>query len=85
MKKVYILRHEDLCDGKYKSGILYVFDTLEKAKAMLKEIKKDEIEELKENRDEYDNMIHDFLLEDGFIVDYLDEYTKYIVEEMEVQ
>ena len=83
MKKVYIIRYEDLCSNNYVSGVSYVFDTLEKAEKMLKEIKKDEIAE--SDRDDIKNLIHDLITENGFIIDYLDDYTKYVIEEIEVK
>ena len=41
MNKVFIIRYEDMCSGEYSSGVCYVFNTMEKAKIMLEEIKKD--------------------------------------------
>lgn len=82
MNKVYIIRYEGLSDGgEYFSGVSYVFDTLEKAEIMLEEIKKDE-KCVTENVD-----IHGLLTENGFITEYNfnDAYTKYIIEEIEVQ
>lgn len=83
MNKVYVIRYEDLCSGEYSSGISYVFDTLEKAEIMLRQIKQDEIHESKVDESELE--IHDLLTQNGFIIDYNDDYTKYVIEEMEVQ
>ena len=82
MKYVYIIRYEELSDsGEYFSGVSYVFDTLEKVEIMLEEIKKDE----KCGNENVD--IHELLTENGFIAEYNfnDAYTKYIIEEIEVQ
>lgn len=82
MNKVYIIRYEDCSSGDYSSGICYVFDTKEKAEIMLEEIKKDII--CSAERDDIKDLIHDLITEDGFIVDYIDDYDKYIIEELEV-
>ena len=81
MKKVYIIRYEELCSGEYSSGISYVYDTLEKAEKMLKEIKEDEINTCEEIEDN----IHDLITENGFIIDFCDNYTKYVIEEEEIR
>lgn len=83
--KVYVIRYEELCSGEYFSGISYVFDTLEKAELMLKEIKKDEICSSDSAGVDIKDLIHDLITENGFIIDYMDDYTKYIIEEMELR
>ena len=83
MEKVYVIRYEELCSGEYSSGTSYVFDSLEKAKTMLEEIKKDEI--CSNDRIDIKNLIHDLITEEGFIIDYIDDYTKYVIEEMRVE
>jgi hypothetical protein len=83
MEKVYVIRYEDLCSGKYSSGTSYVFDSLEKAEIMLRQIKQDEI--CSSERKDIQDLTKDFDDESGFIIDYLDDYTKYVIEEMEVQ
>ena len=83
--KVYIIRYEELCSGEYSSGISYVFSTLEKASIMLEEIKKDEIYAYADNERDIRDLIHNLISENGFIIDYIDDYTKYVIEEMEVQ
>ena len=83
MEKVYVIRYEDLCSGDYSSGISYVFDSLEKAEIMLRQIKQDEIHD--NDLDNIETDVHDLITENGFIIDYMDDYTKYVIEEMEVQ
>ena len=83
MEKVYVIRYEDLCSGDYSSGISYVFDSLEKAEIMLRQIKQDEIHD--NDLDNIETDVHDLITENGFIIDYIDDYTKYVIEEMEVQ
>ena len=83
MNKVFIIRYEDICSGEYSSGICYVFNTMEKAKIMLEEIKKDIICE--SDLENITSMIHDLITENGFIVEYSEDYDKYIIEELEVQ
>jgi hypothetical protein len=80
--KVYIIRYEDLCSGEYSSGISYVFDSIEKARTMLEEIKKDEI--CSSERDDMVDLIHDLMYSEGFIIDYISDYSKYEIVEMEV-
>ena len=82
MNKVYIIRYEDLCSGEYTSGVSYVFKKLEQAEKMLKEIKKDEIETGSENIKDF---MHDLITENGFIIDYIDDYVKYVIEEFNVE
>ena len=82
MKKVYIIKYEDLQDEEYSSGISYVFDTLEKAETMLRQIKQDEMHS--SDIEDIKNYTHDLITENGFIIDFLDDYTKYTIEEMEV-
>ena len=81
--KVYIIRYEELISGEYSSGISYVFDTLDKAEIMLRQIKQDEIHD--NDLDGINTDIHDLITENGFIIDYIDNYTKYVIEEMEVK
>ena len=81
--KVYIIRYEDLCNNDYSSGVMYAFDSLEKAEIMLEEIKKDEISS--SEREDFKDLIRDLISEKGFIIDYIDDYTKYIIKEMEVK
>ena len=83
MNKVYVIRYEENCSGEYFSGISYVFDTLEKAEIMLRQIKQDEI--CSSERGDIQDLTKDFDDENGFIIDYLDDYTKYVIEEMEVE
>ena len=83
MNKVYIIRYECLASGEYSSGISYVFNSLEKAKIMLEEIKKDEI--CSSEREDIKDLIHDLVYDNGFIIDYIDDYDKYVIEELEVQ
>lgn len=80
--KVYVIRYEDKCNDDYNSGVMYVFDTLEKAQLVLEEIKKDEI--CASDMEDFKDLIHDLITENGFIIDYVDDYTKYIIEEMEL-
>ena len=82
MKKVYIIKYEDLQDEEYSSGISYVFDTLEKAETMLRQIKQDEMHS--SDIEDIKDYTHDLITENGFIIDFLDDYTKYTIEEMEV-
>lgn len=81
--KVYVIRYEELCSGEYSSGTSYVFDSLEKAEIMLRQIKQDEIHD--NDLDNIETNVHDLITENGFIIDYTDDYTKYVIEEMEVQ
>lgn len=84
--KIYIIRWETLySNGEYSNGISYVFDSLEKAKKCLEEIKENVIEERKEYNDKSEENVHELLTEDGFILDLIDEYDKYVIEEMEVR
>ena len=83
MNKVYVIRYEESCSGEYFSGVSYVFNTLEKAKIMLEEIKKDII--CSSEREDIKDIIHDLITENGFIVDYIEDYDKYVIEEIEVQ
>lgn len=83
MNKVYVITYEELCSGEYYSGLSYVFDTKEKANIMLEEIKKDII--CSSEREDIKDLIHDLVTENGFIVDYIYDYDKYIIEEIEVQ
>lgn len=83
MNKVYVITYEEFCGGEYFSGLCYVLDTLEKANIMLEEIKKDEI--CSSEMENIKDLIHDLITENGFIIDYVNDYTKYIIEEMEVQ
>lgn len=86
MKKVYIIRYEELCSGEYSSGISYVYDTLEKAEKMLEEIKEDEINTCYEDGiEEIEDDIHDLITENGFIIDFIDDYTKYVIEEEKIR
>lgn len=84
-KKVYIIQWEESYEsGRYESGISYVFDTLEKAKTMLEEIKKDIISS--SDREDITDLIDDFMYDNGFKVDYLDnDYESYEIIEMEVE
>lgn len=84
-KKVYIIKWEDSdSSGSYSSGISYVFDTLDKAKEMLEEIKQDIIEN--SDRDDIKSLIHGYLYNSGFTVDYLDnDYESYEIIETEVK
>lgn len=83
--KVYIIRYEELSSGEYSSGISYVFDTLEKAEDMLEEIKDCEIGHYADNGRDIKDLVHDLITENGFIIDFIDDYTKYVIEEMEVK
>lgn len=83
MNNVYVITYEECCSGEYHSGLCYVFDTFEKANIMLEEIKKDIICE--SEREDIKDLIHDLITENGFIVDYINDYDKYIIEEIEVQ
>lgn len=84
-KKVYIISYEDCMSGEYYSGISYVFDTLEKAKIMLDEIKEDEIYQYIDDIPSIRERIED--IENGFIVNinYDCDYTKYEICETEIQ
>lgn len=83
-KKVYLIKWEESYEsGLYSSGISYVFDTLEKAKTMLEEIKKDIIDN--SDREDIADLINNNLYGEGFKVDYLDnDYESYEIVEMEV-
>lgn len=86
MNKVYIIRFEDYYNGdrEYYSGVSYVFDTLEKAKIMLNVIEADEINHLIENGyEDASSMIKEY--ENGFMVDWADDYSKFEILEMEVK
>ena len=83
MNKVYVIRWEELMSGEYSSGISYVFDTLDKAEIMLRQIKQDEIHY--NDLDDIETDVHDLVTENGFIIDYIDDYTKYVIEELEVK
>ena len=90
MNKVYVISFETLSDNVYDSGVAYVFDTLEKAKIMLEQIKQDCIYSCDFTAEDFNvdslyDLVHDLVTEDGFIIDFYDDYTKYIIEEMEVQ
>ena len=85
MNKVYVIRYEELCSGEYTSGTAYVFKTLEEAEKMLKEIKKDEICSYENNGRNIEDLIHDLITENGFIIDFIDDYTKYVIEEYNVE
>lgn len=84
-KKVYLIKWEESYEsGLYSSGINYVFDTLEKAKTMLEKIKQDIIDN--SEREDIKELIHNFIYDEGFKVDYLDnDYDSYEIVEMEVQ
>lgn len=82
MNKVYIITYKDEVEDNFRSGVSYVFDTMEKAKNMLEVIKKDEIKEYADNGyDIKDNIIN---TENGFIIDSGD-YTEFEIVEMEVK
>lgn len=86
MNKVYIIRFEDYYsgDGEYSSGVSYIFDTLEKAKQMLNVIEADEINHLIENGyEDVSSMIKEY--ENGFMIDWADDYSKFEIVEMEVK
>ena len=87
MNKVYVIRYESLySDNSYSSGVSYAFNTLEKARKRLEEIKQDTIQYYEDaGREDAKSLIHNFITEEGFIVDFLDEYDKYYIEEMEVE
>lgn len=84
MNKVYLIKWEESYEGgRYDSGISYAFDTLEKAKKMLEEIKEDIIND--SDREDIKDLIHNDLYGEGFNVDYLDDdYESYEIIEMEV-
>ena len=81
--KVYVIRYEEVCSGEYFSGVCHVFDTLEKAEIMLEKIKNHEIYD--NDREDIKDLIHYLITENGFIIDYMDDYTKYVIEEMELR
>lgn len=86
MNKVYIITFEDCYsgDGEYCSGVSYVFDTLEKAKAMLNVIEADEINHLIENGyEDASSMVKEY--ENGFMIDWADDYSKFEIVESEVK
>ena len=85
--KVYIITFEETySDGSFYTGVSYVFDTLEKAEKRLEEIKQDEIQYQKDNgRDDAEELVHNLTTENGFIIDFIDEYTKYVIIESEVE
>jgi hypothetical protein len=82
--KVYVIRYEELySNNSFSSGVSYVFDSLDKAKDMLKKIKEDEIEYYVDNgwnREDIDIKEELYTL----YFDFFDEYTKYEIIEMEV-
>ena len=81
MNKVYIIRYEEKTSGEYSSGILYVYESLEKAKNMLNEILEEELEFYKENELEPSVYEEDM----SFLLDFSYNYTKYIIEEREIK
>lgn len=84
MNKVYVIRYEEhYSSGEYASGISYVVDTPEKADILLNEIQHDEICSL--DLDDKWNLVHNLITENGFIIEYGDDYTKYVIEEFEVE
>lgn len=79
MKKVYVIIYEELySDGSYSSGISYAFDSFDKAKKMLQEIKEEERENYYSDWDLTEK-------EDEILFDIGDEYTKYEIIEMDVR
>lgn len=80
MNKVYIIRYEERVSGEYVSNVSYAFDTLEKAKNMLNEILKEELDFCKENDLQPSVYERDY----NFILDYSDNYTKYEIVERNI-
>ena len=85
--KVYVIRYESLySDNEYTSGTMYAFNSLEKARERLEEIKQEKIEYYTDARGEdASSLIHNFITEEGFTVDFFDEYDNYYIDEMEVE
>lgn len=80
MNKIYIIRYEEQISREYSSGVSYAFDTLEKAQNMLNEILQDELEFCEEN----DLQPSVYEEDDSVILDYSDNYTKYVIEERNI-
>jgi hypothetical protein len=89
MDKVYIIRYEETySDGTFHAGVMYTYKKLEDAEKMLDTIKREESEYYVDGGWEEEDIkerTHDLITENGFIFDFGDEYTKYIIEEMEVK
>lgn len=77
--KVYIIKEEEMYNNGSKcySGICGVYNTLNKAKKILEEIKEQEMCDFDE--DLFDN------IENGFYIDLGNDYNKYEIIEMEVE
>ena len=82
-KKVYIITyHDEYSNGECYSGVSYVFDSLEKARKMLEEIKQDEIAEYKENG--YD-ITNDIKLENDTLTKDSGDFSEYKIIESQVK
>ena len=81
MNKVYIIRYEEEISDECSSGVSYVYESLEKAKNMLNEILEEELEFCKEH-----DLVPSIYKEDmSFLLDFSYNYTKYIIEEREIE
>lgn len=89
MDKIFVIRYEETySDGSFNSGVMYAYRELEEARKMLNSIKVEESDYYVDGGWEEEDVkerTHDLITEDGFIFDFGDEYSKYIIEEMELR
>lgn len=91
MNMVYIISYkETYSDGSFSSGISYAFWSMQDALKMLNSIKEDEKQYYLENGtretiEEVEDLITDYTECPGFIIDFGDEYTEYIIQKFEVK
>ena len=89
MNKVYVIRYEEsYSDGSYASGVSYCYKELEEAEKMLNSIKLDECDSYVNNgwdEDEVKERTHNLITKNGFVIDFYDGYTKWVIEEMDVK
>ena len=89
MDKIFVIRYEETySDGTFRAGVMYAYRELEEARKMLNSIRVEESDCYVDDGWEEEDVkerTHDLITEDGFIFDFGDEYSKYIIEEMELR
>lgn len=89
MDKIFVIRYEDTySDGTFHAGVMYAYKKLEDAEKMLTSIRIEESDHYVDGgweEEDIKRITHDLITENGFIFDFGDEYSKYVIEEMELR
>lgn len=89
MEKIYVIRYEEnYSDGHFYTGVMYAYKELEDAEKMLNSIRVEESDNYVNGgweEEDIKRVTHSLITENGFIFDFGDEYSKYVIEEMELR